>query len=364
MNKTKKRISVLMIAILSLMFGLSFNTVSTKAATSGDYALKVAGDDTDNVNIDQGNYQITGKPGDETEVKLGVLNKAKSKRKFYVSVNSAYTSNQGSVSFDKAKVSDPNLKIQTGSLFTPKNAVFSVPGGTMATLTFKMKIPEKQYKGTLMGAFTVSPYKEKAKGTVSSNGTLIKNKFSYSIPIQVHQTTSSNQDVKFAVATVKPAQVSQSGGPKPGVVAKLANLNNAYISELNTKAIVTKKDDKSFKITDNKSGQALAPTSRYDYSISWGSKALKAGSYHLKLKLKTKDGIRSWEINKDFTITNSDAAKYNKLAGIKPNYLWLYILLGVLALAIILGLGIYLGRRNNNKGDNSGNNKPNNRRRR
>ena len=88
--------------------------------------------------------------------------------------------------------------------------------------------------------------------------------------------------------------------------------------------------------------------------ISWGKKTLQSGEYHLKLTYKTNGGIKSWVLNKDFTITNNDAAKYNKLAGVKPNYLWLYILLGILALAIILGLGIYLGKRNNNK--NNGNN--------
>lgn len=89
--------------------------------------------------------------------------------------------------------------------------------------------------------------------------------------------------------------------------------------------------------------------------VSWGKQKLQSGDYHLKLTYKTQGGIKSWVINKDFTITNNDAAKYNKLAGIKPNYLWLYILLGILALAIILGLGIYLGKKNNNKGNNSGN---------
>jgi Protein of unknown function C-terminal (DUF3324). len=208
-----------------------------------------------------------------------------------------------------------------------------------------------------MGGFYVTPYKEKAKGTVSQNGTLIKNKFGYAMPIQITQTGAKNVDPKYAIRTVKPVTV-QSGKTHPGVSANIHNSTNSYAGDLSSSATVTKKGDKKFKITENKPNQELAPTSNYDYSISWGNKRLEAGNYHLKLVYKTQGGLRSWVLNKDFTITNSDAAKYNKLAGIKPNYLWLYILLAILLLAIILGLGVYLGKRNNN--NNNGNNGNNN----
>jgi len=168
--------------------------------------------------------------------------------------------------------------------------------------------------------------------------------------------------------TVKPSTIVNKAKQNPAVIAKVHNSTNSYPGQLSSKAVVTKKGDSKFKITDVKNNQSIAPTSSYNYQISWGNKSLQAGNYHLKLTYKTAGGIKSWVINKDFSITNNDAAKYNKLAGIKPNYLWLYILLGILALAIILGLGIYLGRRNNNKNNgnnnNNGNNSGNNTRRR
>lgn len=240
----------------------------------------------------------------------------------------------------------------------------SVPAGKTATLTANIVIPKKSFNGYIMGGFNVSPYKEKAKGTVSSNGTLLKNKFSYSIPIQIHQNGKENQEPKYSVMSVRPNTVSSAKGPNAGVTAKVHNANNAYAGQLSSKAVVTSKSDKKFKITEVKNNQNLAPTSTYNYSISWGKKRLQAGNYHLKLTYKTAGGIKSWVINKDFTITNNDAAKYNKLAGIKPNYLWLWILLGVLALAIILGLGVYLGKRNNNKDNNNNSGNTTRRRRR
>jgi len=364
MKKAKFGFFFVIAFIFTLFIASPLATNNVKAATSGGYSLKPAGESNDNVDIGNGSYVVTGDPGQTVELKLMVINKESSARKFEYFVNTAYTSDTGALSYNKTKVSDPSLKIKTSSLATPNQSIFQIPGNTTATLTAKITIPEQKFNGYLMGAFTVTPYKEKAKGTVGANGTLIKNKFSYSIPIQVHQKDADMEETKLSVMSVKPASMVNGAKQAPGVQARVHNSMNSYAGSLDSKAIVTKKGDKKFKVTAVKGNQNIAPTSNYNYSISWGNKALQAGDYHLKLTYKTAGGLKSWVINKDFTITNNDAAKYNKLAGIKPNYLWLYILLGVLALAIILGLGIYLGRRNNNKGNNDSNNSGNTTRRR
>lgn len=369
MKKKQNRIIMLLLFLFAIITG-SLSSINNAQAVSGGYALKPGGETTDNVNIDSGNYSITGNPGQKVELKLIVQNREDKTRKFNYVVNTAYTNESGQLAYNKSKVTDPALKIQTKNTASPQKAVFGVPGNTAATLTFNITIPKKSFKGTLMGAVSVSPYGEKAKGTVSSNGTVIRNKFSYAIPIQIHQNGADAEEANYSVNYVKPGTVQSSSGATPGVLANVHNSTNSYAGTLSSKAVVTKKGDKKFKITENKTSQDIAPTSNYNYSISWGKKPLQAGSYHLKLTYKAAGGLKSWVINKDFTITNNDAAKYNKLAGIKPNYLWLYILLAILALAIILGLGIYLGKRKNNNnnngnnGNNNGGNAPTRRRRR
>lgn len=359
----KKKVSfmlVLSFIIALFTFGIGGNNV--KAATSGDYALKVGGENSDVLNIDGGNYYITGDPGQTVDLKLLVVNKASDTRQFQFRVVTAYTNDKGTLSFDKIKVSDPSLKYKVRNYATPKDAVFKVPGNKTATLTFKVTVPKESFNGSIMGGVTVSPYKEKAKGTVSSNGTLIKNRFSYSIPIQIKQKDHENEEAKYSIRTVRPALVGTSSGSNQGVNANIHNSTNSYTGSLSATAVVTKKGDKNFKIKQNYGSQNIAPTTNYNLGISWGKKSFQSGEYHLKVTYKTTGGIKSWVLNKDFTITNDQAAKYNKLAGQKPNYLWLYILLGILALAIILGLGIYLGKRNNK--NNNGNNSNNNTRRR
>ncbi|MFC6177427.1 WxL protein host-binding domain-containing protein [Companilactobacillus huachuanensis] len=358
----KKSMRKIIAFVFSLCFLIAFGTFGTQTvqATSGGYTIKPGGTSTDNVNIDNGSYLVKGNPGQTVDLKLIVLNQESKTRKFMYTVNTAYTSDGGVLSYNKSKVTDPSLKVQVKDTATPQKSEFQVPGNTTATLTFKITIPKKSFDGYIMGGVSVSPYGEKAKGTVSSNGTLLKNKFSYSIPIQINQTGKDSVEAKYSITSVKPGVMS--GKPNVGILANVHNSTNSYTGGLSSKAVVTKKGNKDFKITTTADDQNIAPTSNYNYSISWGKKQLQSGNYHLKLTYKAQGGLKSWTLNKDFTITNNDAAKYNKLAGIKPNYLWLYILLAVLALAIILGLGIYLGRRNNNKNNNgnNGNNGNNN----
>lgn len=132
------------------MSGMLLN-VQNVQATSGEYLLKPGGETNDNVNIDSGNYVVTGTPGQKVQLKLLVLNKAKAERKFMFMVNTAYTNDNGQLAYNKTKVSDPALKIQTQSTATPKKQVFTVPGGTTATLGFSITVPKKAFKGYLMG---------------------------------------------------------------------------------------------------------------------------------------------------------------------------------------------------------------------
>lgn len=348
---------------LIFSFASILSTTEVFAGTSGDYTLKPANSDSSKVNIDGGFYLIKGDPGETVDVKVGIYNSDKKERQFLVSINTAYTSDDGNPGYDSSKVKDPNLKIQMHNLALSNKQVINVAGGSSKTVTINLKIPEQKYLGYLMGGLNVQPYNEKAKGTVSANGTLIKNKFSYSLPIQMTQTGSDNEDVNYKINKVLPRIVPSSTGKQIGVAANVSNTNNAYLPDLDSKAVITKYGNKNFKKSTTKSNQSIAPTSNYNYTVGWGKDRLQAGKYHIKMTYSG-GGVRTWVLDKDFVITDAQASKYNDLAGHKPNYLWLYILLAILLLALILGLGIFMGKRNNKDDDHRSNTLRKNSRRR
>ena len=336
--------------LLSIFGGLNLNTAT--AATSGDYTLKPETSDGAKVNVDGGFYLIKGNPGETVDVQVQIINTAKSDRQFMVAINTAYTTDSGQPAYDSEKVKDPNLKIQLRDLTQNNNQVVTVAGNSETVATMKVTIPAQKFAGYLMGGLNVQPYHEKAKGTVTENGTLIKNKFSYSLPIQLTQVGDNNQDVNYKINKVSPRIVNTAAGKEIGVAANIANTNNAFLPDLNSKAVITKYGDKGFKKVETKDGQSIAPTSNYNYTVGWGETPLQAGKYHLKMTYSG-NSVRSWVLEKDFVITDAQATKYNNLAGHKPKYLWLYILLGVVLLLLILGLGIFLGKRNGKKNGQS-----------
>jgi hypothetical protein len=336
---------------------------SAYAGTSGDYTLKPVESENSKVNVDGGFYSVKGNPGEIVEIKVAVYNFEKDERQFLIQGNTAYTNSDGQPGYDLTKVTDPNLKIQLRDLFSNNKKIVNIPGNSNAVVTLKLKIPSEKYIGYLMGGVNVVPYNEKAKGTVTENGTLIKNKFSYSLPIQLIQTGANTEDVNYKINSVKPQIIDGSSGKQIGVAARVSNTNNAYIPGLSSNAVITKYGNKKFKMTASRDNQSIAPTSHYNYMVSWGKERLQAGKYHIKLTYSG-NGVRTWVLDKDFVITDAQAAKYNNLAGIKPNYLWLWILLAILLLALILGLGIYMGKRNNKDNGNNNQLSSNSRRRR
>ncbi|WP_125710448.1 DUF3324 domain-containing protein [Companilactobacillus zhongbaensis] len=331
-----------------------FNANTSFAASAGDFVIKpVAGDGT-KVNTDGGFYLVNANPGENVQIKVGIFNTDKNERQFMVSANTAYTDASGNPAYNSSKVKDPNLKVQLRDTIQNNDQIITVGGNSDANATLNVTIPNQKYIGYIMGGINVTPYKEAAKGTVTENGTLIKNKFSYSIPIQMTQTGSATTDANYKISKVFPTIVPSPAEKEIGVSAVVMNTKNAFMPNLKSKAVITKYGNSKFKKTVTQDNQSVAPTSHYNYSVGWGKDRLQSGKYHIKLTYSG-NGIKSWVIDKDFTITNAQADKFNNLAGFKPNYMWLWIILAILLLLLILGLGLYLGKRNNNNNSNNNN---------
>lgn len=92
----------------------------------------------------------------------------------------------------------------------------------------------------------------------------------------------------------------------------------------------------------------MAPNSNFNYPISLNGEKLKAGKYTLKLNAQAKEG--KWSFTKDFTISETDAKKYNSQdVSIKKDWTWVYILIGILLILIALFLIFFIIRRNRKK---------------
>ncbi|UQS83210.1 DUF3324 domain-containing protein [Bombilactobacillus thymidiniphilus] len=331
---------------VSFVMTVSFVSLSSTLvdASVGNYGLKpVYGD---NQLGKSGFIDIYGDPGSTHTIATTVINKDTKSHKYTANVYTGYTNNSGTLSFSSNSANDPSLKIKLRNIVQPKAQTVTVPAGGMVDVKFQVQIPVQKFKGFLMGGIAVTPAKgEKTQTTVSSNGTLLKNKFVQGMGIVIRQDKNSKMQPNFKVRTVVP--FANATLKQRGVKANLQNYVKGYNASIDAKATVTRRpDDHKFKKTATMSAISPAPNSNFDYMIDWGKTPLQAGDYHLRIKLVSNDKTKSWVVNKDFTISDADAAKYNKLSGIKPNYMWLWILIAILVILLVLGLGIYFGRRN------------------
>lgn len=105
MLKIKSKITFILPVIFAFLLSL-LGVTNVSAATSGDYTIRAAGTSNDVVNVDNGNYFVTGTPGQTTEIKLQVINKASSTRNFIYYASTAYTNDNGALAYDKSKVTD------------------------------------------------------------------------------------------------------------------------------------------------------------------------------------------------------------------------------------------------------------------
>ncbi|BDR59610.1 hypothetical protein XA3_20510 [Xylocopilactobacillus apicola] len=144
------------------------------------------------------------------------------------------------------------------------------------------------------------------------------------------------------------------------VNVNIHNTKPGLISNFRTNVVITKKGSNKVEATSDTEGNQMAPNSIWNYPVKWGNSRMDAGTYHLTAKIKV-DGRApgkdttpvskkyDFKMEKDFTITSAQSAQLNRQMGIKPNYTWLWITLGVLGVLLLILAVWYLARRTKKK---------------
>lgn len=371
--KNKNKNILPLIGILSLMVGivLNLNLVKVDAdsnnPTSADFVAQAYFENGASAGANQSGHPDSlwfdnVKPGSEVRATILITNKSKSERTFQVSAYTASTNVSGGLSYDTKKPKmDDSQKIKFDSLFKNNDVTVKVPGSEtnqgQVAVSLSALIPNIDYKGTVLGGFRVYAFdpteKQKRKQTA------LVNKFAYVIPV-VLNINSDNYDVSnpkeaFKLGTVVPQVRFMGKDAEPGVLVNIHNTKAALISNFRTNVEITPKGSSNSVATIDSEGNQMAPNSVWSYPIKWGSNSLKSGTYHLTMKVRyegrnpapNKTPVSKkydFKMEKDFTITSAQANQLNRQMGIKPNYLWLWITLGVLAILLLVLLVWYLAR--------------------
>ena len=304
------------------------------------------------------------KPGSKIPVSVLITNQSKESRNFQVSAYTASTNDSGTITYSLVKPKmDSSQKVDFRTLFKNNEVNVKVPGkdtnNGQVAVTLIAQVPNNSFSGLVLGGLNIYAYDPTNKQKKSQ--TSLVNKFRFVIPVAFEVNTSfEKQRVKkqdaLKLEAVVPYVETQGRDNVVNVKAGIHNTKSATVGNFQTYAAVTRKGEKKIQATASTEANQIAPNSVWNFPILWGDQGVKSVTYHITVKFRsTNNGpVKNttpvskkydWKLEKDFTITGAQANQFNRQLGIKPNYLWLWITLGVLLAILIILLVWYLARR-------------------
>ncbi|BDR57329.1 DUF3324 domain-containing protein [Xylocopilactobacillus apis] len=304
------------------------------------------------------------KPGSTVRTTVLITNQSKKERSFRISAYTGSTNDSGGITYSVLKPTmDSSQKIDFRSLFPNNDVIVKNPSSDVnngqVAVSLVAKIPNKEFKGTILGGINVKAYDPTEKQSKKQQS--LVNKFSYVIPV-IFNINCSYEHNEFTgkdtlrLGNVVP-QVEMIGrNAQANMQVSVSNTKPGIISNFRTHTVITKKDNSKMRTVADTESNQMAPNSVWKYPVKWGDQAIQSGTYHITMKIRVdgdtpvpdKTSVNKkydYKMEKDFTITGAQADQLNRQMGIKPNYLWLWILLGVLAVLLIILVVWYFARR-------------------
>ncbi|GKQ43300.1 cell surface protein [Companilactobacillus sp. RD055328] len=335
----KKNLFTWALAVTMLMIGsLVTPTVSAADANSNpDMAYSVKANIPDNqVDKKLTYFDLQLNPGQQQDISISLTNSSKETSTFNVNAIHASTNKNGVIDYSNAKVKkDKSFKYDWNKIITnPKQTVTLAPGETK-NVTFHIVMPEKGYKGIILGGFHIQ--KQVADNRASEKGVMIRNRFAYIIGLSLqNESTAVIPDLKLN--KVKPTLDNSY----TTITANLQNPTKTIIHKFNVTAKIYKKGSNQVLYTTTKKDMGMAPNSNFDFPIDLNHDPIKPGKYTAKIHATSEGKKYVWNLGGDFEIKADKADKLNKDAVVlNKDWTWLWILLGVIAL-ILVGVIVWL----------------------
>ncbi|MFD1671821.1 DUF916 and DUF3324 domain-containing protein [Agrilactobacillus yilanensis] len=352
-------LGILLFSVMSLWLGMSQQTHRVQAVQVGNIPVDVKAVFPENQNgMVTGYFDFEIASGQSNNLTLEFTNTADKEQTLTVEPVVGGTTYQGELNYEPTdRKADSSLKLPFTDLTSKKQTV-TLAGKETKQVTFPVQIPQTTVNGIVLGSLYVSSEqanKEALKARSKKRMKVINTYALYfGVVLRVNDWESAKPD--FRLNRVVPKLINND----PGVGVDLQNFEPAMIKDkaLSIKARVTQKGStKTIKHYNMKA--SFAPNSTLSYPITWGGDRITAGNYTVHMDLKTSD--KTWHLKRNFTITGEQAEKLNQANQPKKNYMWLWILIGILAILLIIIFVIYMYKRGRQTGRQSVQNQPQNR---
>ncbi|MGN8982308.1 DUF916 and DUF3324 domain-containing protein [Enterococcus villorum] len=330
MMKIKKRnlFTCLVVGIIGL-WGILFNSTETLYADSTDSAYSVSANiPEEQTNKDVSYFDLTVAPNDTRDLSIHLSNVGEKDSVFEIEINNAATNTNGVIDYNQSTFKkDASAKYTISDVLITDSKEVTVKAGEAKDVHFHLKMPKETFDGILLGGIHVS---KKDNQSEKVSGTAIRNKYAYVVGVELRNNSNPvTPDLKL---------LSVKAGLQNSYATIFAHLQNptpTIISQVHTKAVITKNGSSKVLYSAEKDNMSIAPNTNFNFPISLDKKKMDAGTYTLTMDATEGKTQKKWHLTKTFTIKSDKAKKINKEAVIEEKESISY-------LSIIIGVGIFL----------------------
>lgn len=346
MNKILKKVILFGFSgVLLGGLGLFNKSVEAKSpANNIGYSVQsIQSDKQVKASLKQSYFDLKLDAKEKETISVKIFNSSDKALKIRNAVYTASTNDNGQLEYAKElakKNIDKSMKYPLASLTKlDSGSVVTVPAKGSKIVKATITMPKDSFNGVLLGSWYFEKVDNSTKETNNKKGISISNAYSYAIGIKIleKKTVEPNMNLLSVKAGMR--------NYRKGVFPVFQNDKAVIIPKLTIKSEIMKKGSTNVLENTTLKNLSMAPNSNFKFPMLYDKGQLEAGDYTLKAVATS--GKNTWKFNKNFTITNDDASKYNKDAIGDPqkatNPLW-YVALG-LGLAILVILIFFLIKR-------------------
>lgn len=325
------KIGVVFLLYIAAILGSAVQTYAEENPTGFNYKV-IKPENQRETNV--GYFDLRMKPGQKQTVQVELSNPANSDVEIEVSLNGAKTNGNGVVEFGPIAIdNDKSLKYDFKDIVKGPESVV-VPAGGTKTVDLAITMPEVSYDGMIAGGIQL---KKKVDEKEREKQTGVINEYAFMIGMLLTETDTTvtpELELNDVYAGLRNFRNS--------IFVNFSNVKAAFLESLTTEVQITEKGSDAVLYDTKKANMRVAPNSMVDFPVSMNGEEMAPGDYHAKITATSGDQKWAWE--KDFTITDEQADKFNeqdvnmvKQEGI--NWLLIGLIVGV---GIIVGLIIFV----------------------
>lgn len=267
-------------------------------------------------------------------------------------LNSASTGRNGLLVYTESDIRDENLKISITDIAKLRDGSITIPAGESVSAYIDINMPEEKIYGTILGGITFTEKENDIESEIDS-GVSIKNKITYVIGLKIAESDDTVTP-DFELVSITPGLINY----KTAVSVKIRNTEPLIVKNMKVNAEIFSIDENDSEALESVQKLSLensemAPVSSGDFVIDWENKEFTPGAYRLDMTISYNE--REWSWSEGFNIEGKQADEINSgavdispddtLAASSGSMIWIYIITGSAAVAVIIYIGYSLGRK-------------------